>query len=149
MLNYSTKIPANTTLGEIQSMLARHKATRIQVDYDDDGQPNTIRFAIKSEFGPLAYALSIHPDGVFKLLLRDYDTGSSNRRPTSEQAVRVAWRCVKDWVEAQIALVESGQASFERAMYGYMLGPDERTTAYELWEGERRLALPPGKAESA
>lgn len=33
--NYTTKVPAAKTVGEIQAILARHCASRIMLDYDD------------------------------------------------------------------------------------------------------------------
>ena len=37
VLNYTTKIAASKTVGEIQAMLAKHGASRIATDYHDGG----------------------------------------------------------------------------------------------------------------
>lgn len=38
---------------------------------------------------------------------------------TVEQAKRVSWRIVKDWVEAQLAIIESGQAEMGEVFMPY------------------------------
>ena len=45
--NYTTKVDAYTSIGEIQGALARHGATKIMIDYDN-GKPQAIAFGILS-----------------------------------------------------------------------------------------------------
>ena len=37
-------------------------------------------------------------------------------RPSQEQAMRVSWRILKDWVEAQMALVETHMVTLETSL---------------------------------
>lgn len=47
---------------------------------------------------------------------------------------RVAWRIVKDWVEAQMALIESGLAELPEVFLPYAVKPDGRTV-YDEFKG--------------
>ena len=44
--NYTTKVPAVQTVGEIQGLLAAHGARRVMMDYGDDGKVLAIRISI-------------------------------------------------------------------------------------------------------
>ena len=44
-----------------------------------------------------------------------------------EQAQRVAWRIIKDWVAAQMAILESEMVSMDEIFLPYMLNPDGQT----------------------
>ena len=54
------------------------------------------------------------------------------RFKTPEQAERVAWRILKDWLEAQLALVQTEMVSLDCVMLPYMQADDGRTV-YELY----------------
>ena len=57
--------------------------------------------------------------------------------------VRVAWRILKDWVAAQLAIVETEMVSLDEVMLPYLRSDDGRTL-YELFT-ERQLALTTGE----
>ena len=50
---------------------------------------------------------------------------------SQEQAARVAWRCLKSWVEAQMALIQIGMATMDQVFLPYVLN-DEGKTLYEV-----------------
>ena len=54
--NYTTKVDAYTSIGEIQGALARHGATKIMIDYDN-GKPQAIAFGIDTPAGPRGFRL--------------------------------------------------------------------------------------------
>jgi hypothetical protein len=51
-----------------------------------------------------------------------------------EQAERVAWRIIKDWVEAQMAILDTQMVKMEEVFFPYMLNGQGQTLfqAYEL-----------------
>ena len=101
LLNYTTKVDVYTTLGEIQRQLVKHGAKKILQDYDDDGHIIALAFAIDTPTGPRGVRLPANVNAVYEVLLRQ------KIKCDREQAERVAWRIVKDWVEAQMAILES------------------------------------------
>lgn len=61
---------------------------------------------------------------------------------TRAQAERTAWRIVLSWVEAQIAIVESGMVSMEEVFLLYLLTDSKSTVRDHLPEMIQRLQLP-------
>ena len=47
--------------------------------------------------------------------------GVETRYKTPEQAKRVAWRIVKDWVEAQLAIIETQMVKPEQVFLPYAI----------------------------
>jgi hypothetical protein len=135
ILNYTTTIAADKTLGEIQRMLARKGATRMMVDYDPkEGEPVGIAFAIVVDGQTLHYRLPCRWEGVEARLRGDHEVPA--RLKTRAQALRVGWRILKDWVEAQLALIDGGGSTVEETMMPYAITPSGRTV-YEVYRDNR------------
>lgn len=94
LLNYTTKVDIYTTLGQIQGQLVKHGAKKILQDYDDAGRITALSFMIDTPLGPRGIRLPANVDAVHKVLTKQ------KVKCDREQAERVAWRIVKDWVEA-------------------------------------------------
>lgn len=128
-LNYSTSIEADKTAAECVSILARHGAGSINLSFDG-GKPTGLAFSIQTPWGLKYYDLPINLDGTQKALMKAYRQGHISRRFTEkDQAERVGWRVVKDWLESQLALIEAGLADLPQIMLPYVQGNDGRT----LW----------------
>lgn len=46
---------------------------------------------------------------------------NSSVKATAEQAERTAWKCLKDWVDAQMALIQIGMASMDQIFLPYVI----------------------------
>jgi hypothetical protein len=140
LLNYSTEVNADKTVGEIQGVLARSGAKSVTVDYDD-GTPVGVSFLIETAVGPRAFRLPANIEAAFEVMQRQYRAGRVQRRfVTREQAARVGWRIVKDWIEAQLAIIELGMVGLEEIFLPYLIN-EQGETLYQLMMA-RRLALP-------
>lgn len=126
--NYSTKVPASKTVGDIQALLAKHGAYRVSVDYGEGGSALGLSFALKDASGTYAFRLPARTGAVQKLL------EEQGVKCTDEHAENVAWRNLKDWVDAQIALIETGQVEAVEVMMPYLLD-DSGRTLYESFSG--------------
>lgn len=62
----------------------------------------------------------------------------SNIKATKEQAERVAWRILKDWVEAQMALLDIQMVRFEEIFLPY-IETGNGQTIYERLEEKHFL----------
>lgn len=62
----------------------------------------------------------------------------SNIKATREQAERVAWRILKDWVEAQMALLDIQMVRFEEIFLPY-IETENGQTIYERLEEKQFL----------
>lgn len=139
--NYSTEISPEKSMGEIQGLLRKVKVRGSYTSYGDDGEPIGLAFEVDSAWGRRSYLLPADVDNVQRVLARQIGPN----RATREQAARVAWRLVKDWVAVQIAFIESGAAVFEQVMLPYMQDESGRTV-YDLASERYQPALPAGKA---
>lgn len=141
ILNYSTTIAAEKTVGEIQRLLAEAKAKAILTNYED-GVLVEISFQILHPlFGLLSFRLPNNVDKVFALLSRNHKI--PNKYRTKEQAARVAWRIVKDWVEAQLAMIQAELATIEQVFLPYVQN-HKGETLYDtmLGGGFKKLSAP-------
>ena len=138
--NFYTRVQVERTVSEIVDILVRHGASDILTSYSDSRQPIGLQFRIVADGGPLAFQMPVRYEAVFVILTREgyLKRNAAGRRA---QARRVAWRNVKDWIDAQMALFEAEQVRMEEIFLPYMLY--EGRTVYEaLSQGEFR-ALPP------
>ena len=147
-LNYSTTIPASRTVGECQQVLADAGASAVAVMYEDK-QPSGLSFRLETPAGRRDFAMPVNVDGVHRMLLAAEKAGrlrhgSPGARTSREQASRVAWRVVKDWLEAQLAIIAAGMASLDEIMLPYLEVAPGRTMYAAYLEQGGRIALRPG-----
>ncbi len=142
ILNYTTKIAAEKTCGEIQKMLAAAGAQAIMHEYDDDGALVRLSFKIECHGIMLAFLLPANIPKIYTILQND--SRVTRRDRTMEQAARTAWRIIKCWVAAQLAIVEAGQAEMVEVFLPYAQDPVTGDTLFEKLShtGFKQLAAP-------
>ena len=133
ILNYSTGIKAEKTAGEIQAKLSRARAQAVLCEYDKDGVLFAMSFRIATDQGLLSFRLPINIEGVLRAMSRDKKIPRSFKN--REQAARVAWRITKDWIEAQLAIVESEMADIKEVFLPYVQNIETGQTLYETISG--------------
>lgn len=147
-LNYTTTIPAERTMAECQGMLGKHGASHVSIAYED-GEASGLAFGLRTPHGERTFTLPVDVDAVHQLLLRQLDSGEL--RPhmkvqvvrSRAHAANVAWRVVKDWLEAQLALLEAQMATLDQVMLPYLNVEGNQTlyAAYKEREAAASLAL--------
>lgn len=126
--NYTTSIDVYKSIGEIQGALANHGARKIMVDYDGLGQPIGVAFVIETPYGPRGFILPANVEGVRDVF------ASQNIKAQKGQAERTAWRNIRDWIMAQMAIIEAGQVNMEEVFLPY-LTDGKGQTLYQLYQG--------------
>ncbi len=131
LLNYTTDVPATRSIAEITRMLQDAGATAILLENDADRRISAVSFKMKTgPFGELPFMLPANVPAVILALNGQIQEesrrvaarrGYNRRIPKSlynnrDQAERIAWRIVKDWLEAQLALHQLGAAKLEQIM---------------------------------
>lgn len=143
-LNYTTTIDPHKTAAECVALLARHGASRISMDLKD-GQPSGLAFGIETPAGMRFFLLPANPAGVYQALNKAYQAGHiAPRYVEHEQAQRVAWRILKDWLEAQLALIHAEIVEIEQVMLPYLVVDDSGLTLYQHYVDQGRRALEAG-----
>src|SRR4051812_34261928 len=121
LLSYTTEIQEHRTLTEIQRLLGQAKASAILQEMNGAGDVEAIAFRINTQFGQMQFRLPANVQAVDATLKAQYKAGKIDRRfaNDSRHSRRVAWRIIRHWLEAQIALVTVGLAKPEEVFLPY------------------------------
>jgi hypothetical protein len=138
ILNYTTSIACEKTVSQIQATLAQAGAQAVLTEYDDEAVLNAISFRMEHRGTMLSFRLPAKIDNIYVVLQND---GRVPRKlKTREQAAKVGWRIIKDWVEAQLALIEAEQAEMVEVFLPYAQNPATGETLYAIMQ-ERNFPL--------
>jgi hypothetical protein len=137
LLNYTTKIDPDKTAAEISRCLTQHGAQAIMTEYDPTtSYIQALSFKITVDGQAMGFRLPCDWKPVYAIMFpksnRNIWDEKRRQRIESEQhvqAVRTAWRIVKDWVEAQMALVETRMVTTQQVFLPYAVMKDGRTLA--------------------
>ncbi len=139
MKNYTTEVPADRSILEIEKLLTLFGAVAIIKEYDADSKVHSLTFKLQVD----AFKLPANVEGVKEILFKGTrpSHSSDGERRREQKAYRVAWRIIKDWTHAQLSLIASGQATPLEIFLPYMF--DGKLTFFEKFEANR--LLPPKK----
>lgn len=141
LLNYTTKISVEKTLFEIQKELSSHGATAVLSEFDSDGNVIALSFKVLMDGQEAGFKLPCDWRPVQQLLKNSRKASGSE-----EQARRTAWRIVKDWVEAQMAIVETKMVTTDQVFLPYAIAKNGQTV-YELIKESKLMLLGNGTGE--
>ena len=139
ILNYTTDVTVEKTMGEIQGALARRGVTRISTMFNEDGVAAGLGFTMKTDYGYRDFELPVRTAGVLAAMTADSKVPRSKCTP--QQAARVAWRIAADWLKAQGALIDAQLASLDEVMLPYMVDA-KGTTVYEAFRSSQKEITP-------
>lgn len=145
LLNYTTKIDAFKTISEIQRTLAQCGASAVMTDYDQNGFITSLSFKIRLGEQEIAFRLPTDWRPVLQVMEQDYRVPKALK--TEEQALRVAWRITKDWVEAQAAFIETAMVTTAQVFLPYAVTSDGQSL-YEYISQNTGLLLGEGKEQA-
>lgn len=143
----TTKIPAERTAGEITKLLIDAGATDMYQKYTEKKIVG-FSFQLSIDGKPTPFNLPIRLDPVFKAICKSYSPGWINHYRYGDkrkadlmlQAERVAWRQILRWLQAQIALIDTGMVKIQEVFLPYYeVAPG--VTLFNAVE-QKQLALP-------
>ena len=135
ILNYTTTIVVEKTTAEIQGRLAKAGAQAVMTEYDTEQVLCAVSFRMMCSGIMVNFRLPAQIDRIYVLLQRDDKV--ARKFKTREQAARVAWRIIKDWIEAQLAIVEAEQAEMVEVFLPYAQNPTTGQTLFEQLSSEQ------------
>jgi hypothetical protein len=142
--NYTTDIPVERTIAEIQAILAQNGARGIALEYDESGLITDIFFKVRIHEKELPFRLPSKPDKVYAALFAGMQYENRLRNERMKKAEAIAWRICKPWLEAQITLINLEQAKLEEVFLPYLVMPSNKTL-FETMEHNQFL-LPDKRA---
>ena len=127
--NYTTDIPIERTIAEIQTILAQNGARGIALEYDESGHIKDIFFKIRLDNKELPFRLPAKAEKVYAALHEGTPDYYHTRygKQWRDEAQRIAWRICKTWLEAQITLINLEQAKMEEVFLPYLIMPGDKT----------------------
>lgn len=138
ILNYTTTVDSFKTVSEIEYILMKHKAKSIMKNYEGESITG-LSFLIDTGMQQIPVRLPVKVDECLKILKKEKRENPRKQiRDTREQAERVAWRILKDWVEAQMALLDIEMVRFEEIFLPY-IETNGGQTIYECLEKKQFL----------
>jgi hypothetical protein len=138
ILNYTTSISAEKSIGEITKCLVKHGANKVVTDFEN-GLPIAVTFCLTLNDKLTAFKLPANYNGVLKAMKNDKKVPKN--RCTEEQAMKTSWRIIKDWVEAQMAIVEAQLADMAEVFLPYAITKNGNTLYVEMQSGEGKQLL--------
>ncbi len=146
LANSTTTVAAEKSVGEIVAILAKHGASAIMMNYGLNQEVVAVSWKVRMPDGEIPFTLPADVEAVYKVLNRQHSRG---RYPTMDRARDVAWRILKDWVRAQMALVDTQMVSLPQVFLPYTrVGPQLSDTLYAYLNDTGRLkALAAGRLE--
>lgn len=95
---------------KIQRILAEHGASKVMFDYGEGGRLVSITFGIKIGGKDAGFKLPARVENVVRIMYGGEDRYGRPKEITEkqkEQAYRTAWANVRDWIDAQMAMVDT------------------------------------------
>jgi len=135
--NYTTTIAVSKTINEIQELLVSKGAEKIMLDYSV-GKPVGLMFLLKTDKGSLPVKLPARTKGVEGVFYANkkprynWQKAEPLTQKEKDQAERTAWRNIKDWIDAQLALIETEMVKIEEVFLPYVVMGDQ--TLFERFE---------------
>jgi hypothetical protein len=138
------------SVAEITSILGSCGANEVRIQYDGARNVAAIAFKAATQFGEIAFSLPANVGAAQRVLNKQVELRQIPKRylNDSHQARRICWRILKDWLTAQLALIEIGMASVEQIFLPYAQAQDGRTVFEELRDRKfKGLALTNGESK--
>jgi hypothetical protein len=113
--NYTSE--GRGTFEKIQNILTNHGANKIMYDYNADGTLKAITFGLDINGQPAGFRLPALVENVAEILYGGQDRWGRTKKITNaqrEQAYRTAWANIRDWIDAQMALVDTRRSSWNK-----------------------------------
>lgn len=150
--NYTTEVSVATSIMEIEQILIRCGVQGITKEYGPTGRVAAMLFHAPVEGRSQAIRLPAKFEEVQEMLWAEYRKITVRPRKTkpdfAEQAERIAWRLVKDWVAVQMSMISLRQSDFLEVFLSYVWLGHGRGTFYNQIKDAKFRALLPEKTEA-
>jgi hypothetical protein len=137
--NYTSKVPANRSIAEIQDALVNHGATGVLYEYEQGtGRIAALRFRLLVRDQEVTFTLPVQ----WRKFQRVLEVQQVRRWDDEDYVYRVAWRNIRDWVMAQLALYETEIVEMPQVFLPFATDAKGRTLYEQVQAG--KFLLGPG-----
>lgn len=145
--NYTSNVPVERTVAEIEARLASIGANSVTKNYGPDARIAALLFNI--EVGNRCYVIRLpaNSKACFEAMWKEHCKHAARIHPTAkeriaEQADRTAWRLVQNWVDVQVSLIVMRQAEWLQVFMSYVYDGDKQETIYDFAKANDFKMLP-------
>lgn len=132
LANYKSRSPLPNIFSEIEKQLITHGAKQVVRDYDGKGRVTAIAFVVEVKGKPVAIRLPARFDRVESIFKEQ------GLRYQPDQPYRTAWATIRDWVTAQMALIDWEMVKMQEVFLPYAINTNGKTY-YEVIEDKQFL----------
>lgn len=130
--NYTTKVPADRSISEIQTSLIKHGAIGVMYEYEPGtGKIAALRFLLPIKDTKVSFSLPIEWRKFQEVIKKD----GIKRWDDPDYCYRVAWRCLRDWVLAQMALYETQMVEMPQVFLPFATDKTGKTLYEQIQKG--------------
>ncbi len=118
------------TFEKIQNLLSQNGAKKVMFDYAGDGTLEAISFAMEINGQIAGFRLPALTENVVEIMYGGEDRWGKKKKITPvqrEQAYKTAWANIRDWIDAQMALVATRQVEVAQVFLPYMVMKGDKT----------------------
>jgi len=138
--NYKSR--GQNTFDKIQKILSSHGANKIMFDYKRDGTLEAITFGLDIDGMQMGFRMPALVENVVEIIYGGKDRYGRSKKITNaqkQQAYFTAWANIRDWIDAQMALVETKQAKVQDVFLSFAVMKDGRTLSQHFEENHNLL----------
>jgi len=145
--NINTTINENKTIMEIEQILVRFGARGIMKEYKGSSV-FSLMFYIEREGQKIPFKLPMNIEKARRVITKAVEEKKLPKRYDSEplrtdQARKVGWRIIKDWIHSQLSLLEINFAEPLEILLPYVYTQTGKTLYHHFLENQKQfLALP-------
>ncbi len=116
--NYTSN--SKQTFDKIQKVLREHNAKQVLFEYDG-GKVVSLSFALDISGKLVGFKLPVRVEAIKKIF------DNEGYRYDPEQPYKTAWANIRDWLDAQMALIDTQQVRMEEVFLPYAVNQEGRT----------------------
>lgn len=128
-------MPVDQSLSKIQKNLVDHGATGFMYEYEKGtGRIESLKFLIEVQGNKVGFALPVNWR-LFQAVLKEQNV---RRYDEDDYCYRVAWANLRDWVDSQMALLETQMIELPQIFLPFVVN-GKGQTLYEQIKGNNFL----------
>lgn len=143
----TTEVSAEKTAAEVTSLLVQSGANQIAMEYSRERRLTGLQFSLIVEGMPVTFALPVRVDPIFKIINGRRRYPGASAKTDKAQAERVAWRQLLRWVQAQLAMIDTGMVQPQEVFLPYLVHAGTGQTLFEYFQGEGLKQIAAGAAK--
>lgn len=146
----TTGIPAERTAQEISYLLAQAGATAVLTEYGKDKKISGLGFRLRVRETEVPFLLPVRVNPVFKALQAERSPKNREKKAEEDalQAEKVAWRQLLRWIQAQLAMIDTGMVASDEVFMPYVQTSTGQTLYEKLITSGKYLQLSSGDHKS-